>query len=269
VGIRVTHGQAADIGKLGVEAGRAQGAVRNQALQLQADLAANETQSRFATAKIAANTAIQRSVIDATNRKELAEFESFMRAESERRQIAWQVEKTESIQRHDFEMNIQRKDLENQLIVENDQRKEAEKQVRISALDKAKESGDIGDQEYEEAILSMQVGPEASASLFGGQSLEDLSSFSERGRARTSRKAAIEAAKPENVASRVASLTSEVEQAVVGLDPETRQEAYSLLGRSDITEGALKRMLVDIKDTKDAKRASLDIEKVIEFGFAG
>jgi hypothetical protein len=267
--IRVTQGKAEDIGKLAIEAGRGQGKVRNQALRLQSDLAAQETQSRFATAKIAASTAIQKSVIDATNRRELAEFESYMRAESERRQIAWQVEKTESTQRHDFDMNIQRKDLENQLIVENEQRKEAEKQVRISALDKAKESGDIGDQEYEEAILSMQVGKDVANTLFGGTSLEEMSSFSERGRARTARKTAIEEAKPANVAARVDSLKTDIINAVRGLDPATRQEASDLMDREDITEGALKRMLVDIKETQSAKRSQLDIQKVIEYGFAG
>lgn len=263
--IRVTYGRAEDIGKLGIEAGKAQGAVRNQALQLQADLANQETQSRFATAKIAANTVIQRSVIDASNRRELAEFESFMRAESERRQIAWQIEKTESTQRHDFGLNLQRKELEQQLIVENEQRKEAEKQVRVSSLDKALENGDIGEQEYEEAILSLQIGPEASRSLFGQTSLEDLSSFSERGRARTERKAAIEAAKPENVAARIADLSTQVRSESSNLDPETKKEVDTLLSSPDITEDAVKRMLVDIRDTQAAIKEEEQKQERIRF----
>jgi hypothetical protein len=189
-----------------------------------------------------------------------------MRAESERRQIAWQIEKTESTQRHDFELNIQRKDLEEQLIMEGKQRKDAEKQVRITALDKAKENGDIGEQEYEEAILTMEVGPQAAESLFGKTSLEDMSSFSERGRARTARKTAIERAKPENVSERLDDITKQIIDEVRSLDPATQQETHNLLQSESFTEASGAAMLDTIKAKKDA--LALQKRQGITGGFA-
>ena len=249
--IRISHGRAETIGQMGLEAGKGEQKVTQQAQQLERDLTDANNASRIQAAQINASTAMNKAVMDAKNMREMAEFDSFMRAESGRRQIAWETEKIEMRQRHDFEMNIQRKDLENTMIMEQKTRKDAEKQVRTDALDKAKENGDIGPNEYSEAILSMEVGPEASRALFGQTSMEDVSSFGERARARTTRKAGIEAAKPESVAMRTADLITQIVDEVKNLTPETQEQVRKLVKTPNLPEAAAAEMLSKIRQEKE------------------
>ncbi len=103
---------------------------------------------------------INQSILDARSRREAMEFESFIKGEAAKRAMAWGLEKTELSQQHDFEMQIQRKDLENQLAMDKGAREEAKLQTKITALKDAHERGDISEKDMNDNILRVETGRE-------------------------------------------------------------------------------------------------------------
>ena len=259
--IRVTHGKISDIGRLGLEAGKGEQKVRQEAQQLERDLTTQSNNARLQAASINANTAIQKSIMDAQNMKELAEFDSFMRAESERRQLAWETEKIEAGQRHEFEMNIQRKDLENQMIAERDMRKEAEKDVKRNSLKKAREEKRITEDQLYEALLSIDMEISPAKALFGeGGELGIQQTSTYKSQLTEERKQA-ELNKPENVAMRVADRIQSVVEKSRRLDPETQKQVAELVSRPNVSEAAIIAMEKNIDESTAALDAQINAQR--------
>ncbi len=251
--IRISHARAEDIGALGIEAGKGEQQVRQQAQRFEKGLQAQAQDAQLTAARINADTAITKAVMDAKNSREVAEFDSFMRAESDRRQMAWETEKIELKQRHDFDLNMQRKDLENSMIMEADARKKEETRIWMDALDKAEASGDISSDEHTEARLRRELGQ--SGSLFSGGSLEEISSFSERAEARRKRKAAAGREEPEAVQSRIKQLSIKAIELSYELTPDQVKETQSQLDSSDVTEADITRMVQILDAAVEVKKS--------------
>ena len=95
------------------------------------------------------------------------EFESFMQGESAKRAIAWEQEKTELRNAHDFEMLERRRDMENQLKIADDSREKAKLQSKFTALDDAAERGDISEDMAQKEKLRLEIGvPGSQSPLF-------------------------------------------------------------------------------------------------------
>ena len=92
------------------------------------------------------------------------EFQSFMQGESAKRAIAWEQEKTELRNAHDFDMLEQRRDIENQLKMADDQREKTKLQSKFTALDDAEERGDISPDDAQKEKLRLELGVAGSQS---------------------------------------------------------------------------------------------------------
>ncbi len=114
-----------------------------------------------------ANADIAQSVLNANSRREAMEFESFMRGESAKRAIAWEQEKVELRNLHDFDMLEQRREIENQLAIDSDSRQKSKLDSKIQALRDAHEQGQITEIERDDEILRLEIGvPGSQSSLF-------------------------------------------------------------------------------------------------------
>ncbi len=162
--IRVTHGKASTIAQFGIEAGKGEQKVR-QAAESQANARQQAQLNATAAANsLRADTDIQQSILNAQSRREAMEFESFMRGESAKRAIAWEQEKTELRNQHDFDMLEQRRDIENQLKMADDSREKTKLQSKFTALDNAAERGDISPKEAAKEKLRLELGVSGSQS---------------------------------------------------------------------------------------------------------
>ena len=162
--IRVTHGDVSTFAKFGIEAGKGEQRVRQAA---EAEAAARQQAAIEAQATsdaIRASTDISKTVINAQARQDAIEFESFMRGESAKRAIAWQQEKFELSNLHEFEMLEQRKEIENQLTISADMRQKSKMDSKRQALDDAFERGDITERQVTDENLRMDLGLPASQS---------------------------------------------------------------------------------------------------------
>ena len=113
-------------------------------------------------------TDITKTILDAQARQEAEAFQSFMQGESAKRTIAWEQEKIELRNQHEFDMGEQRKEIENQLAIESDGRQRSKLEAKIQALRDANERGQITEKKMNAEILRMELGIPASQSpLFG------------------------------------------------------------------------------------------------------
>ncbi|KKM11034.1 hypothetical protein LCGC14_1721450, partial [marine sediment metagenome] len=164
---RITHGKASTIAQFGIEAGRGEQRVRQAA---EAETNARQQAAINAQAEagaLRASTDIAQSVLNANSRREAMEFESFMRGESAKRAIAWEQEKTELRNLHDFDMLEQRRETENQLAIDSDSRQKQKTDSKIQALRDAHEQGQISEKEMNDEILRIELGiPGSQSPLF-------------------------------------------------------------------------------------------------------
>ena len=95
------------------------------------------------------------------------EFESFMAGESAKRTMAWEQEKIELRNQHEFDMGEQRKEIENQLAIESDGRQRSKLESKFKALDDAAERGDISPEVAQKEKLRLELGiPGSQSPLF-------------------------------------------------------------------------------------------------------
>ena len=175
MGIRISHGKASTIAQFGIEAGKGEQRVR-EAAESQANArqqAAINAQS--AANALRANTDIQKTILNAQARQAAEEFESFMQGESAKRAIAWEQEKMELRNQHDFDMLEQRTDIENQLKMADDQREKTKLQAKFTALDNEVERGGISPEEGAREKLRLELGVAGSQSpLFKKKTESDI-----------------------------------------------------------------------------------------------
>ena len=72
--------------------------------------------------------------------------------------MAWEQEKIELRNRHDFDMEEQRKDIENQLVVQSDMRQKQKLDSKIQSLREAHEQGQIKEKVMNDEILRLKLG---------------------------------------------------------------------------------------------------------------
>ena len=175
MGIRITHGKVSTIARFGIEAGKGEQKVRQEA-----EAQANARQQAALNAQAAANslrmnTDIQKTILNAQARQEAEEFESFMQGEAAKRAIAWEQEKIELRNMHDFEMLEQRREVENQLKMADDQREKTKLNSKMSALDAAVERGDITEDQAQQEKLRLEIGvPGSQSPLFKKRDESDI-----------------------------------------------------------------------------------------------
>ena len=166
--IRITHGRASTIAQFGIEAGKGEQRVRQAAevAQTGRSNAAIAAQERANALRM--QTDITKTILDAQARREAMEFESFMQGESAKRAIGWEQEKLELRNLHEFEMQEQRKEVENQLAIESDGRQRSKLESKFKALDDAAERGDISPEDAQKEKLRLELGvPGSQSPLFG------------------------------------------------------------------------------------------------------
>lgn len=166
--IRITHGKVETIARFGIEAGKGEQRVRQaaEAAQTGRQQAAISAQAQASALRTQAD--ITKTILNAQSRQEAMQFESFMQGESAKRAIAWQQEKTELSNLHDFEMLEQRKEIENQLSIESDGRQRSKLEAKMSALDAAFEQGQISEKQLADEKLRLELGiPGSQSPLFG------------------------------------------------------------------------------------------------------
>lgn len=165
MGIRISHGNVKTAGQFGIEAGKGEQAARQaeitQASQAQADAA-------IVSETIRANARISQTIMDAQVEQEAREFQSFMAGESAKRAMAWEQEKTELRNQHQFDMQEREVDLRNQYDIEQELKAQGKIDTQKRALDAAVERGDISEDEAAREKLRIDVGVSGSQSkLFG------------------------------------------------------------------------------------------------------
>lgn len=167
IAIRITHGKVSTLARFGIEAGKGEQRVRQEA---EAEKSARQRAAISAQAQasaLRASTNIAQTILNAQSRREAMEFESFMRGESAKRAIAWEQEKIEGRNLHDFEMLEQRREIENQLSIDSDMRQKSKLNTKIQALDDAVERGDITEGEAQREKLRLELGvPGSQSPLF-------------------------------------------------------------------------------------------------------
>ncbi len=154
----MTHGDVATFAQFGIEAGRGEQKVRQE---VEAEVNARQQAAIDAQATanaLRASTDITKTILNAQSRREAEEFESFMRGESAKRAIAWQQEKTELGNLHDFEMLEQRKEIENQLAISADMRQKSKMDSKIQSLRDAQEQGQLSEKQMNDEILRLELG---------------------------------------------------------------------------------------------------------------
>ena len=165
--IRVTHGKASTIAQFGIETGKGEQRVRQEAeaeANARQQIAAN---AQITATSIRARTDITKTILNAQSRQDAMEFESFMQGESAKRAIAWEQEKIELRNLHDFDMLEQRREMENQLAISSDSRQKSKLNSKLQALDDAVERGDITEDQAQEEKLRLEIGvPGSQSPLF-------------------------------------------------------------------------------------------------------
>ena len=164
----MTHGKASTIAQFGIEAGKGEQRVRQAAETAQTGRQQAAINAQEAANSLRINADITKTILNAQARQEAMEFESFMQGESAKRAIAWEQEKTELRNQHDFDMLEQRKEIENQLAIESDGRQRSKLDSKLKALDDAVERGDISPEKAQEEKLRLELGiPGSQSSLYG------------------------------------------------------------------------------------------------------
>ena len=162
--IRITHGDVSTFAEFGMEAGKGEQKVV-QAAEAEATARQQAVIDAKATSDaIRASTDISKTVINAQARQDAERFQSFMQGESAKRAIAWEQEKFELGNLHDFDMAEQRKEIENQLTISADMKQKAKFDSAMGALDNAVEQGLISPEDADKEKLRRQLGLPASQS---------------------------------------------------------------------------------------------------------
>jgi hypothetical protein len=159
MGIRVTHGDVKTLAQFAVQAGKGEQAVRQagqdaatQRQQMQIDANAQAQSMRV-------QADIDMAIMDAQNRRQAMEFQSFMGAESARRNMAWEQDKVEQMRQHDLDMAMTRQELESNLMLQKKMQEQSEMDSKVKSLEDAgpEGTGQISRAVMEKEILRIKI----------------------------------------------------------------------------------------------------------------
>lgn len=158
MGIRISHGDVKTLAQFAVEAGKGEQKVRaageaaaTQRTQMQID-------AQLQSQAMNAQADIDMAIMDAQNRRSAMEFQSFLGAETARRNMAWEQDKVEQMRQHDLDMLMTRKELESSYQMEQEMREQSKTDAKLKALDDAVEAGTISRDEAEKEKLRVEIG---------------------------------------------------------------------------------------------------------------
>jgi hypothetical protein len=166
---------------------------------------------------------------------------------------------------------MQRKDLENSMIMEQKARKDLELQSKKDALKKERDNKGISEDKYRELLLGLELGADVGKILAGpGGEAGFMESQQEKDILRRER-AEAKRNLPENVAMRTADLITQVVDESSNLDAETQAEVKKIVSTPNISESAVRRMLNDIRETQAAITEKNRIFRMVgpDFGSLG
>ena len=248
IAIRVTHGKASTIAQFGIEAGKGEQRVRQEAEAQATARQQAQIDAQAAANALRASTDIQKTILNAQARQEAEAFQSFMQGESAKRTIAWEQEKIELRRQHDFDMGEQRRDIENQLKMTDDQREKTKLQSAFTAIDNAVERGDISSKEGNELKLKKELGATGS-SLFPKRDEKDVFS-----------RFVGELSKEEKVVSSVQQDIASLNSLIPGLSIEDKKFAKEVAERADPVEvrATIDTLEVKVQEDKTAKSIAKD-----------
>jgi hypothetical protein len=178
MGIRISHGDIKTLAQFAVEAGKGEQKVRQAE---QAAVTQRQQMSQDAQLQAQAmrqQTDIDMAIMDAQNRRSAMEFQSFMGAESARRNMAWEQDKMEQMRQHDLDMVMTRKELESAYTLEQEQREKSKTDLKLKALDDAVESGTISQATADNEKLRIEIGVSGRQSELYGEK-DEASIFAE------------------------------------------------------------------------------------------
>jgi len=202
------------------------------------------------------------AVIDAQNRRDAMQFQSFLTAESAKREMAWEREKVELSQRHDFDMLEQRKDIENQFALESELKDRAKINSKFTALDDAVKRGDISKEDSAKEKIRLQLELPPSASPFAAKSKDAMDEFIKQ---LTEKKSTDTPVYEKAIVPPQTKVASELAKSLSSPDftEEDKKEIKEVLKRGNPTE------IQQANEIIQAKKRSIEWADISKFSFAG
>ena len=172
--IRISHARVETTGKAAAAAGKGRQAVVERGVQVQQQAQARREQVQTFQAQRELDFRIKKFEADEKNRYETMEFQSFVAEEARRRQMAFDIEKIEMRQRHDFEMLEANKEAQNQYNNIKEFKKKQEAEQQHGAVDKSVEQGHLDPDQGDREHLRIDLGVSgAHSSLFSKSQQEN------------------------------------------------------------------------------------------------
>lgn len=162
--IRISHASIKDVATAGTQAGQAQREVMERKIQVQQQADTRRQQVQMMLAQKEMNFRIEQARTDDINRMETMKFQSFMGEEAKRRDMAFEYEKVEMRNRHDFEMIEANKEAQNQYTMQKEFRATQKTDAQKKALDDAHAQGRITDDDLYNEKLRIDLGISGSQS---------------------------------------------------------------------------------------------------------
>lgn len=162
--IRISHARVETTVKAAAAAGKGKQQVAERNIQVQQQAQAQREQVQIFQAGREMNFRIKKFQADETNRMQTMEFQSFVAEESKRRQMAFEVEKIEMRQRHDFEMLEAGKEIKHQAAMQKEFKEDQEMNQKFKALDHSVERGQLSRPDADREKLRLTLGVPASGS---------------------------------------------------------------------------------------------------------
>jgi hypothetical protein len=175
MGIRISHGDVKTLAQFAVEAGKGEQRVRQagEAAVTQRQQMAQDAQLQAQNMR--AQSDIDMAIMDAQNRHAAMEFQSFLGAETARRNMAWEQDKVEQVRQHDLEMLMTRKELESSYQMEKEVREKSKMDTQLKALDDAVQAGTISQAVADNEKLRIEIGVSGRQSeIFGDKDQADV-----------------------------------------------------------------------------------------------
>jgi hypothetical protein len=137
MGIRISHGDVKTLAQFAVEAGKGEQKVRQAGEAAATQRTQMQIDAQLQSQAMNQQTDIDMAIMDAQNRRSAMEFQSFMGAESARRNMAWEQDKMEQMRQHDLSMLMTRKELESAYQMEQQQQEQSKLDRKIKAIEDA------------------------------------------------------------------------------------------------------------------------------------
>jgi hypothetical protein len=156
--IRISHAKVSTTGRAAAAAGRGRQAIVERGVQVQQQAQVRREQVQTFQAQRELDFRIKKFQADEMNRLETMQFQSYVAEEAKRRQTAFEIEKIEMRQRHDFDMLEANKEAQNQYNNIKEFKKKQEAEQQHGAIDKSVEQGHLSPEQGDREHLRVSLG---------------------------------------------------------------------------------------------------------------